>query len=83
VPVRPAGGPSRSAARHPQREPGSTDLPAARTGRALSAGGAFLVCPICFNAKGLDESQLIKSAELGGTAPMWRWIGDGATTFSY
>jgi predicted peroxiredoxin len=51
--------------------------------RYEAAGGTFLVCPICFNAKGLDESQLIKSAELGGTVPMWRWIGDGATTFSY
>jgi predicted peroxiredoxin len=52
-------------------------------GRYQAAGGTFLVCPICFNSKGLDESQLIKSAELGGTVPMWRWIGDGATTFSY
>ena len=51
--------------------------------RYQAAGGTFLVCPICFNAKGLDESRLIKSAELGGTVPMWRWIGDGATTFSY
>jgi predicted peroxiredoxin len=51
--------------------------------RYQAAGGTFMVCPICFNAKGLNESQLIKSAELGGTVPMWRWIGDGATTFSY
>ncbi|MDP4505931.1 DsrE family protein [Nonomuraea polychroma] len=51
--------------------------------RYQNAGGTFLVCPICFNAKGLDETQLIKSAEIGGTVPMWRWIGDGATTFSY
>ncbi|MBF8194312.1 DsrE family protein [Nonomuraea sp. K274] len=51
--------------------------------RYQSAGGTFLVCPICFTAKGLDETQLIKSAEVGGTVPMWRWIGDGATTFSY
>lgn len=51
--------------------------------RYRAAGGTFLVCPICFNAKGLDESRLIKSAELGGTVPMWRWIGEGATTFSY
>ena len=49
----------------------------------LAAGGTFLVCPICFKAKELDETQLIKSAEIGGTVPMWRWIGDGATTFSY
>ncbi|GGP14244.1 DsrE family protein [Nonomuraea glycinis] len=51
--------------------------------RYVNAGGTFLVCPICFNAKGLDETQLIKSAEIGGTVVMWRWIGDGATTFSY
>ncbi|MFC5827722.1 DsrE family protein [Nonomuraea insulae] len=51
--------------------------------RYQNAGGTFLVCPLCFTAKGLDETQLIKSAEIGGTVPMWRWIGDGATTFSY
>ncbi|HLU58322.1 MAG TPA: DsrE family protein [Pseudonocardia sp.] len=51
--------------------------------RYQTAGGTFLVCPICFHAKGLDETQLIKGAELGGTVPLWRWIGDGATTFSY
>jgi predicted peroxiredoxin len=51
--------------------------------RYQAAGGTFLVCPICFKAKELDETNLIKSAEIGGTVPMWRWIGDGATTFSY
>jgi predicted peroxiredoxin len=51
--------------------------------RYQTAGGTFLVCPICFTAKQLDETNLIKSAEIGGTVPMWRWIGDGATTFSY
>lgn len=48
------------------------------------AGGRYYVCPICFNAKQLDESQLIAGAELQGTVPMWNWIGDEpATTFSY
>ena len=52
--------------------------------RYQAAGGTFLVCPICFNAKALDPEQLIEHAELGGTIPMWQWIGDdGATTFSY
>jgi predicted peroxiredoxin len=52
--------------------------------RYQAAGGRYLVCPICFNAKKLDEGQLIAGAELGGTVPMWEWIGDeGATTFSY
>lgn len=52
--------------------------------RYQNAGGQYYVCPICFNSKKLDESQLIKGAELNGTVPMWQWIGDeGATTFSY
>lgn len=52
--------------------------------RYVAAGGTFLVCPICFDARGLSADDLIKGAELGGTVPMWEWIGDdGATTFSY
>jgi predicted peroxiredoxin len=52
--------------------------------RYRTAGGTFLVCPICFEAKALDAGALIEGAELGGTVPMWRWIGDEpATTFSY
>jgi hypothetical protein len=43
-----------------------------------------MVCPICFNAKQLDQGALRPSAELAGTVQMWDWIGDeGATTFSY
>ena len=51
--------------------------------RYAAAGGRLLVCPICFNTKKLDDATLIAGAELNGTAPMWEWIGDGATTFSY
>ena len=52
--------------------------------RYKAAGGRYYVCPICFNAKQLNEGQLIAGAELQGTLPMWNWIGDeGATTFSY
>ena len=51
--------------------------------RYQAAGGRFLACPLCFNAKGLDEDALVDGAELGGTVPLWEWIGDGATTFSY
>jgi predicted peroxiredoxin len=52
--------------------------------RYQAAGGRYYVCPICFNAKHLDETTLIAGAELQGTVPMWAWIGDeGATTFSY
>ncbi len=51
--------------------------------RYRAAGGTYLVCPICVEAKQLDTSTLIEGAELGGTVPFWRWIGDGATTFSF
>ncbi len=52
--------------------------------RYVEAGGRFLVCPICFDARKLDKSNLIEGAEMGGTVPMWQWIGEeAATTFSY
>jgi predicted peroxiredoxin len=54
------------------------------TARYAAAGGTYLTCPICFNARRLDESTLVKEATLGGTVPMWQWIGDDPTvTFSY
>ncbi|HEY8775376.1 MAG TPA: DsrE family protein [Gaiellaceae bacterium] len=48
-----------------------------------AGGGELLVCPICFNAKKLDEGQLVANARLAGATPLWEWIGDGATVFSY
>jgi predicted peroxiredoxin len=48
-----------------------------------AGGGELLVCPICFNARKLDESQLVPNARLGGATPLWEWIGDGATVFNY
>jgi predicted peroxiredoxin len=54
------------------------------TKRYEAAGGRYLVCPICFNARHLDDSTLVSNAALGGTVPLWEWIGDeSATTFSY
>jgi hypothetical protein len=47
------------------------------------AGGRLLVCPICFNSRKLSQDDLIESAEIGGATPLWEWIGDGATVFSY
>ena len=52
--------------------------------RYADAGGRYYVCPICFDAKRLDKGSLIANAEIAGTVPMWKWVGDeGATTFSY
>jgi predicted peroxiredoxin len=49
----------------------------------VEAGGRMLVCPICFNARKLSEDDLIDGAQLGGATPLWQWIGEGATVFSY
>lgn len=52
--------------------------------RYAAAGGQYLVCPICFDSRALDHDDLIDGAELGGTIPLWQWIGDdNAVTFSY
>ena len=49
-----------------------------------AAGGELLVCPICFNARGLDEADLVPNARFGGATPLWDWIGDEpVTVFSY
>ena len=47
-------------------------------------GGQLLVCPVCFNARKLEEHALAGNARMGGATPLWEWIGDEpATVFSY
>lgn len=45
--------------------------------------GELLTCPICFNARKLREDDLAANARLVGATPLWDWVGDGATVFSY
>ena len=52
-------------------------------GQYADGGGELLVCPICFNARSLDESQLAANAKIAGASPLHDWIGEGATVFSY
>lgn len=47
-------------------------------------GGELLVCPICFNARGLEEGAMVQNARLAGATPMLEWIADDETAvFSY
>ena len=47
-------------------------------------GGELLVCPICVNARGLNDAAFTANARIGGATPLWEWIGDeAATVFSY
>jgi hypothetical protein len=53
-------------------------------GQYAEGGGELLVCPICFSARRLDDSQLAQNARLAGATPLWEWIGDDdVTVFSY
>jgi predicted peroxiredoxin len=53
-------------------------------GQYAEGGGELIACPICFNARQLDEGALIANAWIGGATPMLDWIGDEpATVFSY
>ena len=52
-------------------------------GQFADGGGELLVCPICFNSRKLDESQLVGNARIAGASPLHDWIGEGATVFSY
>jgi predicted peroxiredoxin len=47
-------------------------------------GGKLLVCPICWNARKLDQGAMVSSATLAGATPMLDWMGDDQlTVFSY
>lgn len=47
------------------------------------SGGELLVCPICVTAKKLDADGMVDNARVAGATPLWEWIGEGATVFSY
>src|SRR5437588_10247430 len=60
------------------------DPPAARLHQQfIEKGGRFFVCPICFNERRLDESELVDNAELKGATPLMEFAADGAMTFTY
>jgi predicted peroxiredoxin len=46
-------------------------------------GGELYACPICFDARGLDKDQLVQNARIAGATPLWEFVGEGATVFSY
>ena len=49
----------------------------------IEKGGRFYVCPICFNERDLEETDLVENAELKGASPLMEFVGDGATVFNY
>ena len=49
----------------------------------IEKGGRFFVCPICFNERELDQTDLVENAELQGATPLMEFAGDAALTFNY
>ena len=49
----------------------------------IEKGGEFYVCPICFNERGLDDSELVERASLKGATPLMEFAGASAMTFNY
>ena len=47
------------------------------------AGGELWLCPICLNARGLEDAEKVPNATVAGATPMWEWAGSDATVFSY
>jgi len=52
-------------------------------GQVAEKGGELLACPICVDSRGLSGAELVPNARRAGATPMWEWIGDNATVFSY
>ena len=46
-------------------------------------GGELLACPVCMNSRGLESAELVPNARVAGATPLWEWIGESATVFSY
>jgi predicted peroxiredoxin len=52
--------------------------------RFAKAGGLLQVCPICFDARKLDEVDLVENSQVSGTVPLFDWLdGEAGTVFSY
>jgi len=49
----------------------------------IGAGGELWLCPICLNSRDLAEAERVSGTEVVGATPLWQWMGDDATVFSY
>jgi predicted peroxiredoxin len=49
----------------------------------LDGGGELWQCPICVNARGLEDTETIAGTKVVGATPLWEWAGSDTTVFSY
>jgi predicted peroxiredoxin len=46
-------------------------------------GGELWLCPICVDARDLGNAEKVANVRIVGATPMWEWVGDDSTVFSY
>jgi predicted peroxiredoxin len=46
-------------------------------------GGKLWLCPICLNARGLNDDEKVPHASVAGATPTLEWMGSDTTVFSY
>ena len=46
-------------------------------------GGELWLCPICLDARELADAEKVGNVKVAGATPMWEWVGDDTTVFSY
>ena len=49
----------------------------------VDGGGELWVCPICLDARDLQDAEKIPNVKVVGATPMWEWAGSDTTVFSY
>ena len=49
----------------------------------VDGGGELWLCPICLDARGLQEAEKATSTKVAGASPMLAWVDSDATVFSY
>ena len=49
----------------------------------VEGGGELWLCPICLNARGLNDVEKVANTKVVGATPMWEWAGHDTTVFSY
>lgn len=52
--------------------------------RFAAAGGRYLACPVCLDARHVDRSTFLPNVTAGGTVQLWEWVGEEhVASFSY
>ncbi len=49
----------------------------------VEGGGELWLCPICLNARDLQDAETLEDVKVVGATPMWEWAGGDTTVFSY